>query len=165
MKELYIDFDGVILDTIGESYKMMDEAGIDKKNYEDCFKFYSNLDWVDMIKKSPEINDSMNCIKKIMESGKFRVSILTHITTLEEGIAKINYIRRRLKDITVILVPKKISKTKMVHSEGSILVDDYAGNLREWENAKGIGIRFSTKLNGKGFLVIDKLDKILELDI
>lgn len=35
--------------------------------------------------------------------------------------------------MTVIICPKEISKTKMVHTEGAILVDDYAGNLREWE--------------------------------
>ena len=53
----------------------------------------------------------------------------------------------------------------MVHIEGSILIDDYAGNLREWEEAKGIGVRFSTKKNGKGFYAIDKLDQILDLPI
>jgi hypothetical protein len=51
----------------------------------------------------------------------------------------------------------------MVHTHNSILVDDYAGNLREWENAGGISVRFSIKLNGKGFKVIDNLNQLIEL--
>ena len=114
---------------------------------------------------STETATSINSIQKIIDSNKFRVSILTHVVSLDEAMAKINYIRKYFKDITIIPVPKKISKTKMVHSEGSILIDDYAGNLREWQEAKGIGVRFSTKKNGKGFYVIDRLDQILDLPI
>lgn len=165
MKELYIDFDGVILDTIKEGYSRMEKLNLDPKNNDDCSKYFKSINWETFIYETSEINDSINCIQKIIDSNRFRVSILTHINSLEEAIAKVNYIRKYFKDITIIPVPKKISKTKMVHSEGSILVDDYAENLREWEAAKGIGIRFSTKRNGKGFLVVDKLDQILDLPI
>ena len=165
MKELYIDFDGVILDTITEGYSKMEKLGLDPKNGEDCISFFGSLDWKEFIKNTPQINDSINSIQRIIDSNKFRISILTHINSLDEAIAKVNYIRKYFKDITVIPVPKKISKTKMVHSEGSILIDDYAGNLREWQEAKGIGVRFSTKKNGKGFYAIDKLDQILDLPI
>ena len=51
----------------------------------------------------------------------------------------------------------------MVHTEGAILVDDYAGNLKEWENEGGIPVKFSTKLNGKGYPVIDRLDALLSM--
>ena len=165
MKELYIDFDGVILDTINEGYSRMKKLNLDPKSSDDCIKYFGNLNWNEFIKNTNEINDSISCIQKIIDSNRFRVSILTHIYSLDEAIAKVNYIRKYFKDITIIPVPKKISKTKMVHSEESILVDDYAGNLREWEAAKGIGVRFSTKRNGKGFLVVDKLDQILDLPI
>ena len=50
----------------------------------------------------------------------------------------------------------------MVRTGGSILIDDYSGNLREWEATGGIGVRFSEKLNGKGFHVINRLDQIIE---
>ena len=165
MRELYIDFDGVILDTITEGYSRMEKLGLDYKNSDDCISFFGNLDWKEFIKNTPQINDSINSIQKIIDSNRFRIYILTHVVSLDEAMAKINYIRKYFKDITIIPVPKKISKTKMVHSEGSILIDDYAGNLREWEEAKGIGVRFSTKKNGKGFYVIDRLDQILDLPI
>ena len=88
---------------------------------------------------------------------------MTHIHSLQEGIDKVEYIRKYFKDITIILVPKKISKTKMIHTEGAILIDDYADNLREWESEGGISVRFSQKRNGKGFLVVDKLDQIIDM--
>ena len=116
------------------------------------------------IRRNTIINDGINCIHKILESNKFNVAILTHVNSLDEAVQKVKYIRKYLEDITVIPVPKAISKTKMVRSKDAILIDDYSGNLREWESEGGIGVRFSLKLNGKGFRVIDKLDQILDMD-
>ena len=45
MKNLYIDFDGVIMDTINMTYKMMDDENIDKSNRGEVKKFYENIDW------------------------------------------------------------------------------------------------------------------------
>ena len=170
MKELYIDFDGVILDTIKVLYEYLDKEGIDPKSpskEEEIKKvnFFKTLDWEHIVNTTPQINDSINAIKKILDSKRFLVAILTHVTSLEEAVAKINYLRKYFKDITIIPVPKQISKTKMVHTEGAILIDDYSGNLIEWEEEGGIGVRFSTKLNGKGFKVIDHLDQILDMEI
>ena len=49
--------------------------------------------------------------------------------------------------------------------KNAILIDDYAGNLEEWKNNGGMGVKFSTELKGKGFPVINRLDQILELDL
>ena len=65
--------------------------------------------------------------------------------------------------MTIIPVPRELSKTEMVHVHDSILIDDYAGNLDEWKNKGGISIRFNRELKGKGYPVIDKLDQILEI--
>ena len=40
MKNLYIDFDGVILDTINVMYDLMDELNIDRNNYEEAKSSY-----------------------------------------------------------------------------------------------------------------------------
>lgn len=159
MKELYIDFDGVILDTIPHLYNAADEA---RKERHDV-AFYATFDFKKILKDENILNDSINCIQKIIDSEKFSVAVLTHIHSLQEGIDKVEYIRKHFKDITIILVPKKISKTKMIHTEGAILIDDYADNLREWESEGGISVRFSQKRNGKGFLVVDKLDQIIDM--
>ena len=44
------------------------------------------------------------------------------------------------------------------------LVDDYSGNLTEWENCGGISIRFSKELESKGFLVINRLDELINME-
>ncbi len=164
MRQLYIDFDGVILDTITYPYEYVEKKLGLEINQENMGKFYSELDWKDFLKKVPVINDSIGCIQKIMESNLFEVSILTHVTTLDEAMEKVEYIRKYLKDIAIIPVPRKISKTKMVHTEGAILIDDFAGNLKEWTEEGGIGVRFSPKLSSKGYPVIDRLDQILNLE-
>lgn len=162
MINLYIDFDGVIMNTIEIGYNAIKNLGLEV-NSENCQKYYANLDWKEFLnKKCSQINNSIECIQKIIDSNIFNVNILSHVVSLDEAVEKIKYIRKYFKDITFIPVPKKISKTKMVHTENSILIDDYAANLREWENAGGIGIRFSEKLNGKGFYVIDHLDQVIE---
>ncbi len=162
MINLYIDFDGVIMNTIEVGYDEIKKSGLEINN-ESCNNYYSNLDWKEFLnRKCKPINNSIECIQKIIDSNLFNVNILSHVVSLDEAVEKIKYIRKHFKDITFIPVPKKISKTKMVHTEGSILIDDYSGNLREWESAGGIGIRFSEKLNGKGFYVIDHLDQVIE---
>lgn len=162
MKNLYIDFDGVILDTIRLSYDTMKELNIDPSS-EEGNEFYKNLDWKTFIASAPQINDSFACIEKIIESKRFHVAILTHVISLGEAVEKVHYIRKYLKDITIIPVPKQVSKTKMVPVKDAILIDDYTENLRQWKEAGGIGVRFSMNLNGKGFPAIDRLDQILDI--
>ncbi len=164
MKNLYIDFDGVIVDTIRVTYDMLDRLEVDKKDFEKMSEFYYNLNWKQLLKMTPVINDSFECIKKLYASGKFNIAILTHVNSLDEAVAKINFIRKYLKDTTIIPVPREISKTKMCYTKDSILVDDYSGNLQEWVKENGIGILFSTDLNkDKGFKVIDRLDKLIDM--
>ncbi|MBR3199219.1 MAG: hypothetical protein IKG27_04315 [Bacilli bacterium] len=163
MKNLYIDFDGVICNTIEVTYKMLDDLGIDKKEQDKVAEFYKNLDWESVLNICEIINDGMDNIKKIMKSEKFNVAILTHVSSINEVVAKVKYIRKYLKDVTIIPVPKAISKTNMINARFSILVDDYPENLNEWKEAGGIGVRFDLDMDGKGFLVIDHLDELLNL--
>lgn len=159
MIKLYIDFDGVILDTITLLYEEAERQEYDKNDPE----FYKNFNYNCILKDKYIINDSINCIQKLIDSGKFDVNILTHCFTMKEATAKVKYIRKHFSDITVIVCPKEMSKTKMIHTKGAILVDDYAGNLIEWASEGGIPVRFSTKLNGKGFKVVDSLDQLIDM--
>ncbi len=163
MKNLYIDFDGVICNTIEITYKMLEESGIDIKDQEKVTEFYQNLDWKHVLDICEIINDGMDNIKKLISSGKFNIAILTHVNSINETIEKVKFIRKYLKDVTIIPVPKAISKTRMINARFSILVDDYSVNLNEWKEAGGIGVRFDLDMDGKGFLVIDHLDELLEL--
>ena len=73
MTDLYIDFDGVIKDTIKVSYKMMEEQGISLSDRPRVIKFYQDIDWNKEIKVEltpgqqkveDEINDSKSKLYK-----------------------------------------------------------------------------------------------------
>ena len=164
MKRLYIDFDGVVMDTIPLLYNELEKNGVSLGNEEKIAETFRNFDFNTIIKDKNILNDSLECIKKLIESKRFEISFLSHVNSLEEGIVKIKYLRKHFKDnITIIIVPKVISKPKMVHSEGAILVDDFSGNLKEWSEAGGISVRFSKELESKGYPVINRLDSLLDI--
>ena len=164
MRRLYIDFDGVVLDTIPVLYAALEASGADTSEEKEVARFFSTYDFSMIVNDDNILNDSINCIHKLIDSKKFEVSFLTHINSFEEGLCKIKYLKSKFENnITIIITPKEISKTKMVHCEGAILVDDYSGNLTEWEEAGGIGVRFSKELESKGFLVVNRLDELLNM--
>lgn len=156
MQKLYLDCDGVILDTINTSYKMMEEQNIETD--EDRKIFYSNLDWKELITKSGEID---NAIEKIKALAKvYDVEVLTHIISEEEINAKREYFNKMLPDINIIYVPKNIRKADYVNPENSILVDDFLPNLEYWEEKGGIPVKFSS--SGKS-CKYHKIEDLLEL--
>ena len=164
MKNLYIDFDGVILDTITPVYKLAKQLNLDVKTQtKEVGLLYSKIDWETLIDESEELSNSINSIKKLKECGKFNISILTHINSLKEAKAKIDFINNLFNDLTIIPVPKSCSKTMMTQTKDAILVDDYSGNLREWKTSGGIGIKYSSKKEESEFTVINSLEELIEL--
>lgn len=158
MQKLYLDCDGVILDTINTSYKMMEEQNIETD--EDRKIFYSNLDWKELITKSGEID---NAIEKIKALAKvYDVEVLTHIISEEEINAKREYFNKMLPDINIIYVPKNIRKADYVNPENSILVDDFLPNLEYWEEKGGIPIKFSSSGKSCKYCKIEDLLELLD---
>lgn len=164
MKNLYIDFDGVILDTITPVYNLAKKLNLDVKTQtKEIGLLYSKIDWETLIEESEELSDSLKSIKELRDSKKFNISILTHINSLKEAKAKIEFINNLFEDLTIIPVPKSVSKTKMTQTKDAILVDDYSGNLREWEKEGGIGVKFSKDEKDEHFKTINKLNELMEL--
>lgn len=164
MRRLYIDFDGVVMDTIPLLYNELAKNNVGLGEEEEIHRVFAAFDYSQIIKDKNILNDSINCIHKLIESGRFEVSFLSHINSLAEGEVKVKYLRKHFKNnITIIMVPRSIEKPKMVHSEGAILVDDYAGNLKEWKANGGIAIRFSKELESHGYKVINRLDSLLDM--
>lgn len=162
MKNLYIDFDGVVVNTIDITYNMAKEHGI-KKDYANYLQFFQTLNWPDVLDKCTPVNNSYAEIKKIINSGKYNVSILTHVTSIHEAEAKIKLINKYLPDVNIVTVPKSISKSKVVKAKNSILIDDFVPNLDDWQSSGGIAVRFDLDLDGKGYPVIDHLSDVLEI--
>ena len=155
MKNLYIDFDGVIMDTIPPLYKALEENNVDPGS-KDAQKIISTFDFKTILIDENIINDAFEAIRDLIKCGKYNISILTHINSLQEGIDKTKYVRRYLRDITMILVPKEISKTQMVRSKDSILVD-------EWQSHGGVGIKFTDNLEPNDYIRINNLRSLLNM--
>lgn len=163
MKQLYIDFDGVILDTMTKSYEELNKRGIDLKDKEKVMAFFRELDWKKLIEETEPINDSINEIKKICESKKFNVYILTHINSTNEMVEKIKYLHENLPQVTIVSVPKEIPKTEVVNASAAILIDDYSGNIKEWQKKLGIGIKFVKELEGSDYPEITHLSQVIDM--
>lgn len=163
MKQLYIDFDGVILDTMTKTYKVLEESGIDKKDQAKVKEYFRNLDWKKLIAETDQINDSISEIKKICASKKFNVYILTHINSTNEMVEKIKYLHKVLPQVTVVSVPKEIPKTEVVNPSAAILIDDYSGNIREWQKKLGIGIKFVKEPEGSDYPEITHLSEVIDM--
>ena len=163
MKQLYIDFDGVILDTMTKSYKVLKEEGIDINDQQRVMEFFRNLDWEKLISETDEINDSINEIKKICDSKKFNVYVLTHINSTNEMVEKIKYLHKKLPLVTVVSVPKQIPKTEVVNPSAAILIDDYSGNIKEWQKKLGIGIKFVKEKENGDYPEITHLSEVIDM--
>ena len=159
MTNLYLDFDGVLVDTITITYKMMYNLGISLNDRENVIKFYQQLNWYQLLENISEINNSFYNIRLLKELGSYNLNILTTVNSLEEIKAKISYIRSKDKDINVISVPKGIEKADAVKAKNAILVDDYSGNLKLWKNKGGIPIKFSNE-NNKEYITINNLNSL-----
>lgn len=139
--KIYIDFDGVIFDTINylfdeNYYKMKQDPNFDTQEY------VTNADWYNLILKSGEINDSISILKELKEA-----LILTKVNSLfNEGASKVKVLRELGVKNDIILVPFCFKKTEIVGAKGNILVDDTVHNLDEWEEKGGIPLFF----NGHG---------------
>ena len=71
MKNLYIDFDGVILDTITPVYNLAKRLNLDVKTQtKEVGLLYAKIDWETLIDESPALSDSINNIKKLKDSKK-----------------------------------------------------------------------------------------------
>lgn len=159
MTKLYLDCDGVILDTINMSYKMLKEKGIERE--EEKEDFYRNLSWEELIIEAGEINNATDKIKKLTEI--YDVAILTHVISEGEIIAKENYFKAVLPNVKVISVPKGTKKADAVDSKGNILVDDFLPNLDYWHEKGGISIKFSDSGKECIYQTITDLSELLEL--
>ena len=160
MQKLYLDCDGVILDTINKSYQMLREEGITKED--EVRAFYSNICWEKLIVDAGEIDDSISKIKEL--TNYFDISILTHVNTRKEALAKIEYFSQNLPGIEVITVPKGTEKADAVDARGAILVDDFLPNLKVWEASGGVPIKFSDSGKKCSYTVITDLLDLLTID-
>lgn len=138
---IYIDFDGVILDTEPLLFEEW------RKNPDRIFlpeiekiKYIQNQNWENIVNNSEIINNSIYYLKNINPNDAI---ILTRIHSLEnEGVAKVTFLRKREVKQNIIFVPFNLKKSLIVNAKDNVLVDDSLFNLDEWVQDDGIAIFF-----------------------
>lgn len=166
MTKIYIDFDGVILDTweviFKKYYEEFNTTDIKEDNIK---KIMLTIGWNYILENSKEINYSLEKIKRISKTHD--ICILTKINSKQEQDAKTNFLLEN-KIKKMCFVPYTSSKTQYVDPHNNILIDDDIKNLEEWEQHGGIAIFFNKDLNNcdsygnknNKFVIINDLLKI-----
>lgn len=166
MTKIYIDFDGVILDTweviFKKYYEEFNTTDIKEDNIK---KIMLTIGWNYILENSKEINYSLEKIKRISKTHD--ICILTKINSKQEQDVKTNFLLEN-KIKKMCFVPYTSSKTQYVDPHNNILIDDDIKNLEEWEQHGGIAIFFNKDLNNydsygnknNKFVIINDLLKI-----
>ena len=88
MTNLYIDFDGVIMDTNKAITSLLEEYNISSENNEEKLEFLSKVNWHQLLNQSNEISNAFKNIQTLAQTGIYNVSILTHVCSEHESIEK-----------------------------------------------------------------------------
>lgn len=134
----YVDFDGVILDTLGNLFDDEYKA-LNIKSEEEKIKYMQAKDWEKLLNESKVINNSIELLKLLKD-----FIILTKVHSMEnEGVAKIKFLRKNGVKNDIILAPFTVKKTDLVDPKDNILIDDTLHVLDNWKEKGGIPIFFN----------------------
>ena len=132
---IFIDFDGVILDT-----EMRLEFMKGERTWEE---FSPTVDWTKLIKEAEEIESSIENLKQIEKTYK-HVFVLSKVHTIHEMKEKLGFLRNNNINIPVHFVPYSSNKSDVVIPKNNYyLIDDQEVNVVDWNQKGGVGIHFS----------------------
>ncbi len=143
---IYLDCDGVILNTMDTAYANMKKMGLDINDSDVVHEYFINVNWNNLIKQAGVLNDSIDKIKFLRSLG-YNFKILTTCVNKDEPEIKRNYFFNMLPCIEVITVPWKVNKSSVVRARGNVLIDDSRHNITDWNEARGQGILFNHNLS------------------
>lgn len=150
---IYIDFDGVILDS--EERMLIRKYNAGFKNHNDENEFYEYFkyttlhpeEWDYIIRKASSINKSVEIIREL-ESLKKKIAILTKVHTLYEMKVKIEDLRNHRKiNCPVFFVPPNVKKHNIVIPNDQLLIDDSKKNIKLWIENGGNGFIFDKTIS------------------
>ena len=135
---IYLDFDGVLFDTVSIILDEIKKNNIDlnKENK----KFFENLDWKYILSNAKEICNSVEVVNELKKI--YQIKILTHVSSLNEQKEKTKFVNEKFKDVDIICIPKQYPKSSIVSSKGNILIDDSRKNVKDWIDNDGIAYLF-----------------------
>ena len=136
---IYLDFDGVLFDTVSIIIKEIEKQHIDLKK--DCKLFFEKLDWDYILINAKEISNSISAVNELKKA--YNIKILTHVSSQNEELKKRLFINKYFKDIEVIFVPKEYAKSLYVSVKDNILIDDSKKNVDDWIKNGGIAYLYN----------------------
>lgn len=160
--KVYVDFDGVILDTD----KVLKKEFIGDYNSNARREFVKNYDWFKLMDDNLIINDSLNFLR----GSIYDIFLLSKISSMCEGQAKVKYLRNNNVNIDICFVPTGINKCDVVSASENILIDDKIANLNSWSESGGISIYFNKNgdsvdihgVNNPGYIMISDLKCLVD---
>ncbi len=137
----YIDFDGVILDTM-PIYRYI-RAKYNLKGDDSTLFRYLNVS--DVINRKRAINNSLEILKKVQDELDIR--ILSKVNNDYEARIKKEFLTSCGITIPFIGVPQYERKSNYADNmnKDSVLFDDLKDNVDEWESAGGTAVYFTNK--------------------
>ena len=167
-KYVYIDFDGVILDSEQRMLERKFEAGFqnhkDEKQFDQYFE-YTNMhpeEWDYIIREAKSINNSVEIIRELQYLKK-KIAILTKIHTLFEMKTKVEDIRNnRQINVPIIFVPPGVKKHDVILPNNQLLIDDSKKNICGWINHGGQGLIFDQTIACNEISKVKSLDFLLK---
>lgn len=140
--KIYIDFDGVILNTTPHIFDewLDNNDDINIKELEKI-EYIKGRNWHKILREASVIDDAISVLKDMDIKN---TAILTKVHSLEnEGTEKIRFLRENGVKLDVVLVPYPLKKTDVVEASGNILIDDTVHNLDDWNKCGGECIFFN----------------------
>ena len=118
MIRLYIDFDGVVMDSIPPLYDALEKSGVNVNKEEEIREFFANYDYNNVVNDKLLLNDSINCINKLIKSKKD--DYMDCIFVRPYGKDKVNHIGVDPKKSKTIVTFEKYSDHNLVIAELTI---------------------------------------------
>ena len=149
---IYFDMDGVLVDFKRGQREILNIKVVDqehKKKEDDDLLFAAMRGFDHFYYMLQPIDGSLELFRKVYEEYGDKCRILTGVPKESRGIINASsdkkaWVEKYLsKDIVVNTVLRK-EKVNYVKGSGSILIDDFSKNIKEWRGEGGTGILFST---------------------
>lgn len=165
---IFIDFDGVILDSeermLERKYNLGFHNHKDRDEFDQYFE-YTNLhpeEWEYILKEAKSINNSVEIIKQL-EELKRKIAILTKIHTLQEMKVKVEVLRYNLKIFCpVVFVPPGVKKHQVIIPNNQLLIDDSKKNINKWIENGGRGLIFDSTIDNDTDEKVKSLEFLLK---
>lgn len=160
--DLYIDCDGVILDTLRAARRIAKRLGYDPDDFNSLHEYFiHDVNWKDIIEEAGVIGNAVEAINGLVASGRYDVVIFTKLSRHflakytsgpdeevdyrydidtqvplcydeKNEIYKLFILRKLFPNIPILITDIKHDKSDIVDAENAILIDDALRNFRKW---------------------------------